>query len=1042
MSQDSSPQLPSSQLADRSISSARTKSVQAERGIKDIPISMLAVELLAEIFKIALAVDDKSYYDQLYVLALVCKAWWFLIQSTPEFWKLVDGTDSTWRVALERSEKYPLRVNYDLHGLREVEGYYPGNTDAYWSSIIQHTSRWRYADFVLDTEARLPAFEVPAPKIESFFLTLRRRVLKTPRLLLFGDSNPGLGELNLTNVALRDWSPPWLTGLRYLSLWELKDHALSPLELRTVLRNNPELKVLRLGGIGFTAKSAVDLPPVHLPRLEELEVGWLNPLVIPYLLSGVTALSCTTVNISTTRATAPTIVSAACTEFLCPSLKSQLTRAHQLKIRIQQLNCTFDAIVDNDVLHPTMHVQLVSLSERDIFAGWMAPLLAQLSSTPPEVSAQLYSCCGLDPLELVNTLKLIPNMTELEVWDGRVYLDGLIGALSSPETVDGCVKWMWPKLRRLRLQRLSPGLPPAAVLKMVLNRRGLDKDGEQRDTLDWPEPITDLEIPGDYVMDDMTFNAIQAIVGSGAIRTSYRNASRCWTQFGYISKTKQKIRVGKVGSISLPTYISTIALALSMLFAMSQGSPSQFPPSRVSSTPDRLSKMRLIQADHSTEEETSIRGIAVELLAEIFKNTLVVDDESYYNQLYTLALICKAWWLVIRSTPQLWKLQDGSNPNWRVALERSKKYPLRVIYDHSRFRNADRGHADNLRAYRSSIIRHASRWRSVDFKVAAVAHLPTLEVLTPTIESFFLTIGKRVLETPRLLLVGDSNPGLKELGLTNAALRDWSPHWLTGLRYLSLQELKDHAPSIPELRNILRKSPDLEVLRLGGSRFPTTPLLDLDLPPIHLSRLEKLDFDWLNPLMIPYLLSRVTAPNCTMINISPTKGESTVPAFVSAACTEFLCSSLTPRLTRAHKLKIIIRLSDCILDATMDDATIHVRVVSLPERHIFVGWIAPLLAQLSLDSSPEIAAELHSSCGLKPLELINALRSTPNVTDLEFWDDGAYLDELIKALSSPETVDGRVKWMWPKLRRLSLQRLSPNSSLAVVLEMMRKRRRP
>ncbi|KAG8985136.1 hypothetical protein FRB93_006088 [Tulasnella sp. JGI-2019a] len=533
MPQSSPLQLPPSGVSftpDGSSADVPTLLIQAEHNTEDTPIRELAVELLLEIFNNTLAVDDQNHYDQLYVLALVCKAWWLLIKSTPEFWRFVDGTNSNWRVALERSKLHPLRVILDLYGLQLVEGYHPGNKDAYWSSIIRHTSRWRYANLELDTRAHLPACEDLAPITESFFLTLRRRVPETPRLLLFGDSNPKLKELSLTNVALRNWSLPWLTGLRYLSLWELKDHAPTLLELRNVLCNSPELKVLRLGKIGFTTIPALDLPPVHLPRLKKLDVRLLDPLTIPYLLSGATAPNCPKVNISTTNYSliVPAIVSTACAEFLYPSLISRLTRSHQLKILIRRSRCIFHVVGDNDALHPSMHVRLDYLSEQDIFAGWMVPLLAQLpSSASPEVSVELFSSCGLNPLELVNTLRLIPNMTSLETWDKSVCLDELIRALSSPEMVDGRARWMWPKLRHLRLQRLSLDLPSVDILKMVQNRSGLDKDGEQGNMLDWPEPITELRIPDGYAMDDKTYDAIRAIVGPGAtMMMSRKNAIR------------------------------------------------------------------------------------------------------------------------------------------------------------------------------------------------------------------------------------------------------------------------------------------------------------------------------------------------------------------------------------------------------------------------------------------------------------------------------------------------------------------------------------
>ena len=51
----------------------------------------LPMELLHKIFNFATVLEEQAYYQKLYRLMLVCKAWRDIILQTPRFWSVLDG---------------------------------------------------------------------------------------------------------------------------------------------------------------------------------------------------------------------------------------------------------------------------------------------------------------------------------------------------------------------------------------------------------------------------------------------------------------------------------------------------------------------------------------------------------------------------------------------------------------------------------------------------------------------------------------------------------------------------------------------------------------------------------------------------------------------------------------------------------------------------------------------------------------------------------------------------------------------------------------
>lgn len=51
----------------------------------------LPMELLHRIFSVATNSESITYYNKLYTLMLVCRAWRDIILQTPKFWSVLDG---------------------------------------------------------------------------------------------------------------------------------------------------------------------------------------------------------------------------------------------------------------------------------------------------------------------------------------------------------------------------------------------------------------------------------------------------------------------------------------------------------------------------------------------------------------------------------------------------------------------------------------------------------------------------------------------------------------------------------------------------------------------------------------------------------------------------------------------------------------------------------------------------------------------------------------------------------------------------------------
>lgn len=136
--------------------------------------------------------------------------------------------------------------------------------------------------------------------------------------------------------------------------------------------------------------------------------------------------------------------------------------------------------------------------------------------------------------------------------------------------------------------------------------------------------------------------------------------------------------------------------------------------------------------------------LSVELLVEIIHCAIAGNEDAsldHYAQLYKVAMVCKAWWLVALRPPASGRSYiDFNVPAWKLALERSKLSSLRIRLNRS-------DSLEDAREFRPSLTQHIYRWRHAHLSLNNTDAFPNLEVQAPMVVSLTLTLGM-AFETP------------------------------------------------------------------------------------------------------------------------------------------------------------------------------------------------------------------------------------------------------------------------------------------------------
>lgn len=134
--------------------------------------------------------------------------WAAIIKQSPQLWTRIDLAKNHSMVTLTLSGSYLLRVYNDRSS--------PEPSTRTWYAITMHLDPWESAAIHVDEDPNLSALDERATILKSFELSVARGLPKC--VDLFGGYASKLLRLDITHIALHNWTGGVLKGLRYLRL--------------------------------------------------------------------------------------------------------------------------------------------------------------------------------------------------------------------------------------------------------------------------------------------------------------------------------------------------------------------------------------------------------------------------------------------------------------------------------------------------------------------------------------------------------------------------------------------------------------------------------------------------------------------------------------------------------------------------------------------------------------------------------------------------------------------------------------------------------
>ncbi|KAG8930653.1 hypothetical protein FRC00_001034 [Tulasnella sp. 408] len=244
------------------------------------PIDTLPVEILATVLTLTLPPIYYAQAPQRRNLALVCRRWNVVIESTPSFWSKISSEDSLAHVekALTKSKDCPIDLYSDWPYFYAGESWNPPRRDRFLELANRHIERWRHVTLDVRDEDRFPFPVTPAPLLESLKVSLGSTVVEaeTPVKITMFDSTstPRLREFWLDNVGMVEWKKPFSPTLSELTIKNVEYRGGPSLsELLTILISCPNINVLEVSNVGVELdpeEGWTSTPLVEFPDLQKL----------------------------------------------------------------------------------------------------------------------------------------------------------------------------------------------------------------------------------------------------------------------------------------------------------------------------------------------------------------------------------------------------------------------------------------------------------------------------------------------------------------------------------------------------------------------------------------------------------------------------------------------------------------------------------------------------------------------------------------------------------------------------------------------------
>ncbi|KIO29953.1 hypothetical protein M407DRAFT_21007 [Tulasnella calospora MUT 4182] len=445
-----------------------------------------------------------------------------------------------------------------------------------------------------------------------------------------------------------------------------------------------------------------------------------------------------------------------------------------------------------------------------------------------------------------------------------------------------------------------------------------------------------------------------------------------------------------------------------------------------------LEKISALHTEHN--KMIPLHQLPIEIFIQIITRALEPFQirrgfgPTHLGRLVALCEVCKRWSDVINSTPSLWATIDILDPSAMTftAISRSANHPLNVIGapPYGSVRSASRL-PDRCNEFTSTAMAHSTRWRSIELVVpaseevhaimkAAAPHLQSLEVKS--------MVQSRVHFQNEGIMFQETVSQLHRLGLHGVAI-PWKSNILRDLRYLSISDLDEFAPSCEETLEIIRACPGL--VEVGLSLKLVAPVETTKKgTPFTLAELRSMSLS-LNPSWTLALLEALHMPSAQSISLDldfNSDSGQLLPCVIRSAHTLF-----STVIDTQYQLLITVSYNNCLTWAYQPSGTyrrgreFEITVRNKPASETLEEF---LVGHSSARFTPEfIEIDLDLPFDLDLLPFLKKLDGVDRISNI--MASGCDLDPLFTYMSNATRND---EWGFPKLEGLTIYDCDYDSS--------------
>lgn len=436
---------------------------------------------------------------------------------------------------------------------------------------------------------------------------------------------------------------------------------------------------------------------------------------------------------------------------------------------------------------------------------------------------------------------------------------------------------------------------------------------------------------------------------------------------------------------------------------------------------------RLREEKTRLNEAVALHRLPAELLLRIFFLSLQGCLDGYLDRLHTLKEVCVKW-AVLTDEPALWGVANGRDP-WEdieEALSKSEGTSLDVRWP---------GPASKLdeEEFFDTVSSHVDRWRSIELIRLLPESLHLLSSLSaPRLTDLHVIArGLPVLAN----LFGGKLTHLRHLNLRGISL-EWNTVVTRNLETLRLEKLNHLSPSIYQLVEILKSSPDLLDLVLDQLIHHDTPLNET---PVNLGSLRQLSLLYLLQPYNQVFLTAVHIPDAAQLHVDLYEDVD------DDELSPLLVNRCRASLERSQTADIEIGRSSLVIRTTKRTGSTSPSLVS--DFHdlfrLFFSSIPLLLSTILTPPIPGLDVTLLLEGTLSSLDIHQILsRIEPlMITTMELGSGSrAEVADTFLSLLTSRTVSLDGAWIWPlsNLRILKLQN-PPRFDVDALIDIIRQR---